>query len=556
MTRRSFHRFVRTAWRAVKQSWSLKDAPQWLSGYEDNTAGIEVNEHTALNVSAWFAAQRIIAEDSAKLPFKVHRMIGRARPEAVKHPVFRLLHSRANPYQTAFQFRRTLVAHAVGVGNGIAWIEFSRGGFPKALWNLRPDRVRWERDRSTGKLVYFVTADDGRPEERLESWEVLHLPGMGWDGFTGYNPIRFAAQTLGNALAAERVAGALFGNGLNASGTIEHPGQLSDAAQERLVKSIDQRHGGPRKALRLLVLEEGMKFTKQTITPDEAQFLGSREFGVVDIARWARVQPRKLFASTGDSDTYQNVEHVNIEHATDALMPWCVALEQECDLKLFTEKEQQEYFTKHSFPALMRGDYLSRMRGFLIERTIGSLSVNEIRAFEERDPVDGGDDYSPLRLAGSAPGDGQSKDDTDTSGSKRDTSALVRPLLHDAWLRVTRRFARSLERAASKIDADQGPYVASERWLRTAHHDLEAFAQKILEPTLALVRALSDDDALMDHVSTAPFEWCERLRTDTACAIAESITTRTTPGARMAELAQAIQERSSPYQTLPIEEAA
>ncbi len=209
----------------------------------------------------------------------------------------------------------------------------------------------------------------------------------------------------------------------------------------------------------------------------------------------------------------------------------------------------------------MRGDYLSRMRGYLIERTIGSLSKNEIRALEERDPVEGGDDWAPLAAASAASVDDDETDDDKekTQRSTQDAEATMRPLLHEVWQRMISRFANSLERTATKVDASESPYVDAEEWLRQAIPDLTSFAWKLLGTTRNLCIALFDEPVCSDLRATIdrmPQEWCEALRLKTVQAVHGTIASREKPGAAMVSLAQQLRKERSPFEAVLVREAA
>jgi hypothetical protein len=208
---------------------------------------------------------------------------------------------------------------------------------------------------------------------------------LGFDGLVGYNVIRYARECLGAALATQKLAGSLFGNGIRASGTLEHPGKLKEDAQKRLRDSFSQYQGSD-SALRLMILEEGMKFNQTTIPPEEAQFLESRQFSVSEICRWFRMPPHKVADLT--RATFSNIEQQSIEYVGDTLMPWLVRWEQEIYRKLLTRQEQRKgLFARHTVNGLLRGDATARANYYKTMREWGVFSADDIRELEEMNPI-------------------------------------------------------------------------------------------------------------------------------------------------------------------------
>lgn len=355
------------------QAWGGKQAGEW------------VNEQTALQISTVWACVRVISETLAALPWHVYKREtdrqGRALRTRVDNDVAWLLANRPNPEMSSLAFREMLLAHALTWGNGFAEIERTPDGRVSALWPLTPDRVQVERT-SLGGLTYRVS-NGTLPDTFLDPADVFHVHGLGWDGITGYSPIRMAARAMGLSLALEKFGSKLFSNGAHPGAVLEHPGQLSTEAHKNLQESVAAQISGEN-ALKPFILEEGMKWRPMTIPPEEAQFLESRKFQVAEICRWYRVPPHMV----GDLEraTFSNIEHQQIEFVQHTIMPWARRLECEADSKLF---RRGIIYSKVELNGLLRGDTRSRFEAY---RTAPHLTVNDIRDLEDMNPIDGGDD--------------------------------------------------------------------------------------------------------------------------------------------------------------------
>jgi len=235
--------------------------------------------------------------------------------------------------------------------------------------------------------------------------DVLHIPGLGFDGLVGYSPIAMAKNAIGMAIACEEYGAKFFANGAAPSGVLEHPGTIKDPKKVR--EAWQSQFGGSSNAGRVAVLEEGMKYTPISISPEQAQFLETRKFQINEIARIFRIPPHMV----GDLEksSFSNIEQQSLEFVKYTLDPWVIRWEQSLMRALLSNDEKKECFIKFNLEGLLRGDYESRMKGYSIGRQNGWMSANDIRELENLDrisPLDGGDLYLvngnmlPLRDAG------------------------------------------------------------------------------------------------------------------------------------------------------------
>jgi len=297
---------------------------------------------------------------------------------------------------TAMAFRETLQGHLGTWGNAFAEIEWGPDGYVRALWPLRPDRV--QVGRINGEVAYRLRLPNGE-NVVLPGFRVLHIPGFGFDGLVGYSPVQLARESIGLAMATEEYGARFFGNGANPGGVLKHPNKLSATAQDNLRKSWNEMHSGLSNQHRIAILEEGMDYVRVGIPPDDAQFLETRKFQVVEIARWFHVPPHMI----GDLDrsTNNNIEQQSLEFVTYSLGPWLTRWEQNCKLKLLLPAERGTYFVEHLVAALVRGDIQTRYNAYAVGRQWGWLSADDVRESENMNPLpDGqGDIYMiPLNM--------------------------------------------------------------------------------------------------------------------------------------------------------------
>ncbi len=363
-----------------------------------STSGKRVNERTAMQMTAVYSCVRILSEAVAGLPLHLYRYTDTGGKEkAVDLQLYRLLHDQPNPEQTSFIFRETLMTHLLLWGNAYAQIIRNGRGEVIALYPLMPDRMSVDRDEN-GKLYYEYLVSQDEPHTlkegtvRLSPRDVLHIPGLGFDGLVGYSPIAMAKNAIGMAIACEEYGAKFFSNGAQPSGVLEHPGTLKDPAKIR--ESWNATFGGSQNANKVAVLEEGMKYSPISIAPEQAQFLETRKFQIDEIARIFRVPPHMV----GDLDksSFSNIEQQSLEFVTYTLDPWICRWEQSIVKSLLSDEEKKTLFVKFNVDGLLRGDYQSRMQGYAVARQNGWMSANDIRELENLDRIpesEGGDLY-------------------------------------------------------------------------------------------------------------------------------------------------------------------
>ena len=375
------------------------------------TSGKTVTERTAMQMTAVYSCVRILAEAVAGLPLHLYKYTQNGGKEkAIDHPLYRLLHDEPNPEMSSFVFRETLMTHLLLWGNAYAQVIRNGKNEVIALYPLMPNKMSVDRD-SNGQLYYsyYRGADEAIRDTQntviLKPSDVLHIPGLGFDGLVGYSPIAMAKNAIGMAIACEEFGAKFFANGAAPSGVLEHPGTIKDPSRVR--EAWQSQFGGSANSGKVAVLEEGMKYTPISISPEQAQFLETRKFQINEIARIFRVPPHMV----GDLEksSFSNIEQQSLEFVKYTLDPWVIRWEQSLMRSLLSLDEKVQYFVKFNLEGLLRGDYQSRMNGYAIGRQNGWMSANDIRELENLDRIsaeEGGNLYLingnmlPLKDAG------------------------------------------------------------------------------------------------------------------------------------------------------------
>jgi len=354
------------------------------------TAGKPVNEHTAMQMTAVYSCVRILAETLAGLPLHVYKYNDSGGKEKyLKHPLYKLLHDEPNPEMTSFTFRETLMSHLLLWGNAYAQIIRNARGEVIALYPLMPNKMTVDRDKS-GRLFYlYQRSIEDAPTLGKDSMvylnpsDVIHIPGLGFDGLMGYSPIAMAKNAIGLAMATEEYGAKFFANGAAPGGVLEHPGTIKDP--QKVKDSWNAAYQGSTNSHRVAVLEEGMKYQQIGIPPEQAQFLETRKFQINEIARIFRIPPHML--ADLEKSSFSNIEQQSLEFVKYTLDPWVVRWEQTMYRSLLLESEKPTVFIRFNVDGLLRGDYASRMSGYATARQNGWMSANDIRELENLDRI-------------------------------------------------------------------------------------------------------------------------------------------------------------------------
>jgi len=381
------------------KNYKLTAPSIWLFG--KSTSGKNVNEKTAMTLAAVYACVRVISESMASLPLNLFKYNGEGGSDKDReHPLYHVLHDEPNPEMTSFTFRETLITHQLLWGNAYAQVIRNMRGQVIGLYPLMPDQMTVNRDDKTNVIYYDYKVSKANASlnlqagetVRLEAEDVLHVPGLGFDGLIGYSPIAMMRNSIGEGLAVEEYGAKFYENGATPTGVLEHPGILKDP--EKLRQSWQKAYGGSGNAGKTAILEEGLTYKTIGISPKDAEMIEARKFNVEEIARIFRIPPHMI----GDLEhaTFSNIEHQSLEFVKYTLNPWMARWEQSMDRRLLTDAEKKDHYIQFNPEGLLRGDLQSRNQAYAVARQNGWMSANDIRRKEGMDliPSDfGGDRY-------------------------------------------------------------------------------------------------------------------------------------------------------------------
>lgn len=351
----------------------------WMGGQPTN-AGVSVSETSSLHMPAVWRSVAVIAGVSAALPLHTYKSGTKDRTDSA-------LLDDPHPELTPLELWRLAYVHRVLWGNAYVQKLRAPSGQVKELWSVSPDRVQVDREKPSegnpsGK--WFWVTDDWGQVWRLTPRDILHIPGLGYDGLTGCSPVRAAAQGIGLAQAAETGAAKLFGAGNLVSGVLQTEQRLTQEQAAALKSRWQSKMSGIQNAHEVAVLDAGASFQPVTMPLKDSQFLESREFQVAEIARMFGV-PLFLLMETSKSTSWgTGLEQQAQGWVTFDLSPtWLAPTEQRITKELLPKGEYSHY----ALQGLLRGDSAARATFYRAMRDIGAFSSNDIRNLEDLPPI-------------------------------------------------------------------------------------------------------------------------------------------------------------------------
>jgi HK97 family phage portal protein len=350
----------------------------WAFGGGASASGIVVNPQTAMQSAAVYSSIKVLAESIGMLPINLYRKdAGNVNTLMSQHPLHTLLHDQPNDWQTSVEFWEMMVVSLNLRGNAYAYINRTKNGRVVEMLPLHPDMVRVNMG-TNWTLEYQITMPDST-FRTFYAGEILHIRGLTLNGWMGISPIAYARESIGLALATEKFGGQLFRNGAKMGGVLEHPGKLSEDAYKRLKSSFDEAHSGEN-AHKTALLEEGMKFSKVSMSADDSQFLETRKYQRSEIAAIFRVPSHMI--NDLEKATFSNIEQMSLEFVNFSLTPWLVRIEKSIKRDLFTPQEKATLTAKFNVANLLRGDAASRSALYHNGILDGWMTRNEARAAE------------------------------------------------------------------------------------------------------------------------------------------------------------------------------
>lgn len=371
---------------------------EFLGGAQSD-AGVSVSETSALRASPVWRAVALIAGVSAALPLHAYKdgTRDKVRSDLLRDP---------HPDLTPVELWRLGYVHRVLWGNTYIQKVRDGAGQVRELWPVSADRVQVDRIKPSeagegnpsGKL--FDVTDDWGTRHVLTPREILHVPGLGYDGLTGCSPVRLAMQGIGLAQAAEKSAAKLFGNGNMIGGVLQTEQRLDQDQAARLKERWKAKMSGVHNAHEIAVLDSGASYKPVAMPNTDAQFLESRQFQVVEIGRMFGVPPFLLMSTEKSTSWGTGLEQQVQGWVTFDLNPtWLTPTEQRITKELMVREEYASY----QMGGLLRGDSAARATFYRAMRDTGVMSANDIRALEEMPPLpegQGGDVHlQPMYMA-------------------------------------------------------------------------------------------------------------------------------------------------------------
>lgn len=370
----------------------------WFNGGSDTAAGISVSQRSALTYSAVWAATRIHTDGVASLPCVLfrRRREREGKDKATDHPLYRVLHDEPNSEMDSYAFFDQQQPFLVNSGNAYSEKERMLSGRIAGLWPLKSHDVTPYR-REDGQIEYRVTRDQGG-QDIVAAKDMLHITGpLSEDGIIGKGVIQQARESIAMGQATEKYGAGFFGKGCRPGGVLTTDQKLSDTAYDRM-KSWSDKHGGFAKAHKLGVLEEGTKYQAIGVSPEDAQFLGTRQHNVTEIARWYNLPPHML-ADLSEA-TYSNIEEQSLSLVIYSFRPWWVRWERAIHRQLLTEEEKPQLFAGFNADALLRGDSKSRTESHKNLFGIAGTTINTILGLNDENEIgpDGDRRFLPMNM--------------------------------------------------------------------------------------------------------------------------------------------------------------
>ena len=344
-----------------------------------------IDNDKALTLTAVWCAIRLLSESVSSLPCSVYtKQANGDKVEDTKSRIYNLLKYRPNNYQNKITFFEYIMMSICTDGNSYVQIVRDGSGRPSQLIPISPDTV--DVVINDGELFYQIDSVG-----ILDSADVLHFKTLTDDGIDGISPIDQCKKALSWGLNVEEFGDTFFKNGAKPSSVLSTDRALSEQAIERLKNSFSNTYAKLKNSNSTIILEEGLAFKPISISPEQAQFLSSRQFGIEEVARIFNIPPHMLKDLSKSS--FNNIEMQSQEFVTYTLMPYVTRIENEMNYKLFRTNEVGKTFIEFNVNGLLRGDVKTRNEAYKTAITNGYMSINEVRQKENLNSIEGGDKH-------------------------------------------------------------------------------------------------------------------------------------------------------------------
>lgn len=460
----------------------------WILNSSPTAAGEVISIDSAMQISTVYTCIRIIAETCASLRLRLFERLNSGRVEAFDNSLHYLLSVQPNIEMSAFSLWETFFGSMAATGNGYAQIERAVSGDPIAIWPLDPRKTKSHRDTS-GKLIYLTSdgMSDGK-QRVIQPADMIHCPLYSWDGINGLSPIMQAKQSLGLAKAAEKFGAKFFGNGGQPRALLTPDFDPDDAAGEELRESLTAQTGGEN-SLGITVLPQKWTYTPLSISPEEAQFLATRQMQRADIAALYRLDPHQVGDTTRMSNT--NSEQQAIAFVSQCLRPYLSRVEVEIARKLLPRAvgKAAQFVAEFDVAEILRGDFKSVQAGYQTGVLSGWYNRNEVRRELGENPVAGLDTF--LVPANMMSADRVNQPTADEKSALRNYRNAYLSLFKDAVTRICQ--AEPSKRDLAEITQTFAPLAESLAWLgsNSRGFDLSDNGESIKAATYPYLQSLA-----------------------------------------------------------------
>lgn len=378
---------------------------QITGGMEGTWSGENVSIDSAQTHSVVWACERIISESIGMMPLNMMQETDKGKFPVKTKPMHRALKRAPNPEMTAMSMRETMTAHCVMGGNCFAQI-FRQSGTGEAyeLYPIPPDQVKIDREKTGQKRLTYVVKDGNSAEktytvDRARPHDILHVPGLSDDGINGYSVISKARQSIGTAQSAERYAAKFYASGGRPPYHIEWDKKFkSDEDFDKWAVAWRASYGSPDGFHKAPITEPGMKLVQDGLSPEDSQFLETRQFGVPEICRWFLISPHMVGDLT--HGTFSNIENLYEQYLKGTLSGWITRWEQNLWRCILTNNEKSAgFYFNHNVNGLLRAAFETRMKGHATALANGFKTINEVRDLEDYNPLPSGGDVARVQLA-------------------------------------------------------------------------------------------------------------------------------------------------------------
>lgn len=350
-------------------------------------SGVSVTAESAFRMVAVYRSIALLAGLMGAMPWHAYRRLAAAR-----EPVAAAVIDNPHPDKTPFEVKEFMGTSLLAHGNSYSLK--NRDGLDRVaeLEPLHPANMtgverRKEWRTATNPSGKRFTYRDGTVERTYTAWEVLHIPGLSYDGLVGMSPIAMARQAIGTGLAAESFGARLFARGALIQGVLTGDQKIDEDTGKRLKAQWKAKTTGEANQWDIPIMGSGLKFQSIALPPADAQFIETRKFSVTEIARLFGLPPHLIGDVEKSSSWGTGIEQQNMQMLTYTADPWLVRIEERVSREALLDEST---YVKFNRGALLRSDMATRFMAYQRAINNGWQNADEIRALEEQDPLPDG----------------------------------------------------------------------------------------------------------------------------------------------------------------------